>query len=189
MQQQQLWWSAACQWLLDWICGGAAGEEGVGFCGCGSWGVRQLMVMAPAGHTGASCWRTSEPPHSSTQTLPTLAPSSSFKSNSLSPLSPPLSLSLCLSYCLSQQSSLPPTRFSSSVSLIHLVQIQIQDAWPPLNFSGTAILLVAGSSYCVLSTFYLKDFMFFHIHHLSCLYCLPQILLLSVPRKYLVAWT
>lgn len=30
-----------------------------------------LMVRAPAGHTGASFWRTSEPPHSSTRTLPT----------------------------------------------------------------------------------------------------------------------
>lgn len=40
---------------------------GGGVCGRGSGGVRQLMVRAPAGHSGASRWRTSEPPHSSTK--------------------------------------------------------------------------------------------------------------------------
>lgn len=118
-QQQQLQWSAACQWVLGWMGGGAGGEGGEGVCGRGSGGVRQLMVRAPAGHTGASRWRTSEPPHSSTKTLPTLAPCSRFQPKSLSSLSAFwLSLSLCLSHCLSLPPLPPssPTLFPSTVS-------------------------------------------------------------------------
>lgn len=121
-QQQQLQWSAACQWVLGWMGGGAGGEGGEGVCGRGSRGVRQLMVRAPAGHTGASRWRTSEPPHSSTKTLPTLAPCSRFQPKSLRSLSAfdALSLSLFLSVCLTVSLSLLPpsslTLFPSSVS-------------------------------------------------------------------------
>lgn len=114
-KQQQLQWSAACQWVLGWMGGGAGGEGGEGVCGRGSGGVRQLMVRAPAGHTGASRWRTSEPPHSSTKTLPTLAPCSCFQPKSLSSLSAfrlSPSLSLCLSHCLSP--SFPPWLFFPS---------------------------------------------------------------------------
>lgn len=128
--QQQLQWSAACQWVLGWMGGGAGGEGGEGVCGRGSGGVRQLMVRAPAGHTGASRWRTSEPPHSSTKTLPTLAPCSCFQPKSLSPPSAfdSLSFSFCLTVSLSL-SPLPlssPTVFFSFFSfLTHLIQIQI----------------------------------------------------------------
>lgn len=72
-QQQLQRIAAASGFWVGWVMvAGGEGWRGEGVCGCGSGGVKQLMVRAPTGHTGASRWRTSEPPHSSTKMLPTL---------------------------------------------------------------------------------------------------------------------
>lgn len=136
--------------------GGAGGEEGEGVCGRGSGGVRQLMVRAPAGHTGASRWRTSEPPHSSTKTLPTLAP--------CCPASNPKSLnsqlSLFHSVLLSLSSpSIPTDTFSFFIFVIQLIQIQIH-----LLFGRLLISHCAFSGRCLFFWGFLF-FLFLHIHH------------------------
>lgn len=119
-QQQQLQWSAACQWVLGWMGGGGGGGEGgEGVCGRGSGGVRQLMVRAPAGHTGASRWRTSEPPHSSTKPCQPWLPA---------PTSNPNRSVLLLRFDSLSLSLLPPsslTVFSFFSFLILLIRIQI----------------------------------------------------------------
>lgn len=167
-QQQQLQWSAACQWVLGWMGGGGGGEGGEGVCGRGSVGVRQLMVRAPAGHTGASRWRTSEPPHSSTKTLPTLAPCSCFQPKSLSLLSA-FQLSLSLYHCLAPFSLLPLS-FSFYSFLVQLIKIQIHLLFVYLLLSHRPLYLRWQLSDCVLSTFSPEGFVFLHMpHSLHCL--------------------
>lgn len=167
-QQQQLQWSAACQWVLGWMGGGGGGEGGEGVCGRGSVGVRQLMVRAPAGHTGASRWRTSEPPHSSTKTLPTLAPCSCFQPKSLSLLSA-FQLSLSLYHCLAPFSLLPLS-FSFYSFLVQLIKIL-----PTVAALWLCSLYLFSWGVCVLT--YASFFA------LSLLKPLTS----NVPRKHLVA--
>lgn len=163
--QQQLQWSAACQWALGWMGGGAGGE---GVCGRGSGGVRQLMVRAPAGHTGASRWRTSEPPHSSTKTLPTQAPCSQFQPKSLGSLFAfwfSRSLSVCLNVSLFFPSFLPDS-FSFFSFLIQLIQIQINLPFDRVLFSHFQLhrkwrVLCD----CVFSTFSSEGLVFSQVLH------------------------
>lgn len=99
---QQLQWSWLPVGFLTWMgwrsCRGRMGGDGGGVVAVALWGWRQLMVRAPTGHTGASRWRTSEPPHSSTKNpanpgslllLPTQITHFSFCILLSSPLPPP----------------------------------------------------------------------------------------------------
>lgn len=121
------------------------------------------MVRAPAGHTGASRWRTSEPPHSSTKTLPTLTPCYPASNPNHSILN---SLSLILSYCLSHLPPSPLTRFPSSFFLTQLIQIQIH-----LLFGRLLISHCAFSGRCL----FFWGFFCFYIFTSLFLYCLSQI--------------
>lgn len=183
-QQQQLQWSAACQWVLGWMGGGGGGGEGgEGVCGRGSGGVRQLMVRAPAGHTGASRWRTSEPPHSSTKPCQPWLPA---------PTSNPNRSVLLLrfdSLSLSLFSLLPPWLFfPSSVSSFCWFASRFIYYSTPLFFSLTALLSVAVPPDSVFSTFPPESCGFLHLRHPFSALSLLNRFTLNVPRKYLVAW-
>lgn len=183
-QQQQLQWSAACQWVLGWMGGGGGGGEGgEGVCGRGSGGVRQLMVRAPAGHTGASRWRTSEPPHSSTKPCQPWLPA---------PTSNPNRSVLLLrfdSLSLSLFSLLPPWLFfPSSVSSFCWFASRFIYYSTPFFFSLTAVLSVAVPPDSVFSTFSPESCGFLHLRHPFSALSLLNPFTLNVPRKYLVAW-
>lgn len=183
-QQQQLQWSAACQWVLGWMGGGGGGGEGgEGVCGRGSGGVRQLMVRAPAGHTGASRWRTSEPPHSSTKPCQPWLPA---------PTSNPNRSVLLLrfdSLSLSLFSLLPLWLFfPSSVSSFCWFASRFIYYSTPLFFPLTSVLSVAVLPDSVFSTFPPESCGFLHLRHPFSALSLLNPFTLNVPRKYLVAW-
>lgn len=182
-QQQQLQWSAACQWVLGWM--GAVvvvvkGERGFVAVALGGWG---------------SSW--SGPPPD------TLAPRAGGLLNHHTPPPNPANpgsqlplptqiapFSFCVStLCLSLFSLLPPWLFfPSSVSSFCWFASRFIYYSTPFFFSLTAVLSVAVLPDSVFSTFSPESCGFLHLRHPFSALSLLNPFTLNVPRKYLVAW-